>query len=347
MSDVNSLYGGKQNFSFIISKYYSTIKNMNDDFNNPNCTVRIGEYVLISNVNKYTNEHGRLYRRDINGKAEYLGNIAGPPGTASHIAVTSLKDIGAKIEDIGISEEDASLLITEGSWSPTSKDETFVPGKDDNNVYHDEIKWKTVSYKTADNEDVVAYIGFQMPYLVNHFDVRVDKDEPFDFKRVDDKTHPFYNEWQLTLPDGTAPDVLFVGPTADINDELGKINNGGIIYKLNTTGQVWEIYQKISATEYQKHLIETRAIVVEDDNKTLQEKLSEIDKSIVDINNEVGLSGNTDGDSLSERVEKTETDIHNHLNYFISKIEQVNGRYQVIISDSSLVSNKPASAATE
>lgn len=86
-----SFYGGKRGHSFVISKKYKSIREMELDFGNPDCQVEIGQFVLIDvNYEGKTSvdaiDTGKLYQRDITGPL-YITDLSGPTGKTPIIGI--------------------------------------------------------------------------------------------------------------------------------------------------------------------------------------------------------------------------------------------------------------------
>ena len=85
----DSFYGGKQGYSFILSKSFLSIESMIEKFKlGPAYTdVKYGEYVIINTVDKNDITNGQIFQRgyeylNSNGGAIYIGTIVGPAGPA-------------------------------------------------------------------------------------------------------------------------------------------------------------------------------------------------------------------------------------------------------------------------
>lgn len=126
-----SFYGGRQGKSFIITKHYKSVKEMNYDFQN-STEVGYGEYVLISSpIQSLRNlENGLLFRRDLSG-ATYIGRIAGPPGYSPQIKIDSYNQIYSlsTIDQQNAIDDDGK--VTTKSFSIDNKD--LIPGYDGTN----------------------------------------------------------------------------------------------------------------------------------------------------------------------------------------------------------------------
>jgi hypothetical protein len=58
-----SFYGGQPGSPFAIAKTYISFREMNADFDNTECKVRYGEYVLIATQSIDDDDNGKLYQR--------------------------------------------------------------------------------------------------------------------------------------------------------------------------------------------------------------------------------------------------------------------------------------------
>lgn len=230
----NSFYGEKVYGAFIIEKYYSTIPEMCEDFAlGEQCTVNYESYVLINTTNRDHNDNGKLFRRgfdfnnqqrtieyhDENGTertcaangAEYIGTIVGPPGPAPNVVLKNLDEVDSE-----------NLLNVD-----------LVPGKTEDGKYNDSIiyKWKSEVDNESTQATSILTLGTQIPYLVNEFEAQklAYGSEDQLITRVDSKTHPFYNKWKISLPEGqpgkSIKDVyLWVNDTnADVTYDNNKV----------------------------------------------------------------------------------------------------------------------------
>lgn len=203
-----SFYGGKPGFSFIIVKSFSSIAEMVENFKKgpTYSAVHYDEHVLINTENKNNPDNGKVFRRGYDytnemGGAVYVGTIVGPAGHAPMLELTTIERVKLKQQTEGYEKR-----YSEGDYSvPVS----LVPGKD-GTKYNDSIKWACCSVRSENGEDVIAYIGFELPYLVEEF--TAESIEPYDvvdedlIYREDDKTHPFYEKWHLKIPKGIKGD---------------------------------------------------------------------------------------------------------------------------------------------
>lgn len=199
----NSFYGGRQGAPFIIVKSYPTVQEMINNFKQGLSynMVNFDEYVVIDTVNKTDSDNGKIYRRgrDYNnelGGAIYIGQVAGAPGPASQLELTTIQNIEGTAAD------------KKGTGSYTLEDNNLIPGKytktDGTIGYNDEIKWAYCSLIDADGKTGIAKIGFSVPYLVVDYDAELVAGDYSGniFERTDDGTHPFYQKWHLNIPKG-------------------------------------------------------------------------------------------------------------------------------------------------
>lgn len=215
---MESFYGGKPGFSFIIVKSFSSVAEMVENFKKgpTYSAVHYDEHVLINTENKNDPDNGKVFRRGYDytnemGGAVYIGTIVGPAGRAPMLELTTIEQVKLKQQTEGYENR-----YSEGSYSvPVS----LVPGKD-KDKYNDVIEWACCCVRSENGEDSIAYIGFKFPYLVNDF--TAESVNPYynrsnntaDFvnqnlaERTDDKTHPFYEKWHFSIPKGIKGDAF-------------------------------------------------------------------------------------------------------------------------------------------
>ena len=97
---MDSFYGGRSGFSFVISKSYLSITAMVEDFQKgPEFeAVHFNEYVLINTEDKNDKDNGKIFRRGYDytnemGGAQYVGTIVGPAGKAPHVELDTYKNM--------------------------------------------------------------------------------------------------------------------------------------------------------------------------------------------------------------------------------------------------------------
>jgi len=217
---MDSFYGGRPGFSFIIVANYASIDEMVENFQQgPSYeAVHFDEHVLINTENKNDPDNGKIYRRGYDymndlGGAIYVGTIVGPAGKAPMLEFTSLAKVQAMQETEGY-----DYRYSEGSYTVENSD--LVPGADGEGNYNDEIQWACCSVRDENGEDCIAYIGFIIPYLVVDFTAEsVDayynrSDDTNDFvnqnlsERTDDGSHTFYEKWHFSIPKGIKGESL-------------------------------------------------------------------------------------------------------------------------------------------
>lgn len=232
----SSFYGGRSGFSFVIVKSFQSVAEMVEEFQKgpEYSAVHFDEHVLINTENKNDPDNGKLYRRGYDytneiGGAVYIGTIVGPAGRAPMLELTTIEEVKKKHEegnfDNRYSEGESSIPVS------------MVPGKD-GETYNDVVEWACCSVRNENNEDTVAYIGFKFPYTVidftsqsvspyynrsNNTDNFVNENLS---ERTDDKTHPFYEKWNIKVPKGIKGDAfknfrVMVADTS-IQDYVGK-----------------------------------------------------------------------------------------------------------------------------
>ena len=185
-----SFYGGRPGQSMVIVKYFPSIAKMNEAFDGGDSYTEVGygECVLINTKNPRNLEHGKLYKRGLQG-AEYLGTIKGPAGYPPHMILDDYEAIVAELEkykdengNINIPPE-IDCLTKEGTFDfeTKGKENDLVPGyvpselNKDGTIkteaqYQDTIKWIYVSVRDFNEEktaeETTVKIGFKIPYHV-------------------------------------------------------------------------------------------------------------------------------------------------------------------------------------
>ena len=210
-----SFYGGRPGNSFTIVASFPNVQAMIDAFSGgPRYTeVNYDEHVIINTEDKNNPTNGQIYRRgyDYNngmGGAELIGTIVGPAGKAPMLTVDKYQDIQETVEnaDNGISGSAQGYKSMSSSGQLKTIDADLIPGKD-NNSFNDTIKWISYSLRDPEGKDTVAHVGFKIPYPVIDFETsNTDFWEPLTIERTDDKKHPFYEKWNITMPKGQKGD---------------------------------------------------------------------------------------------------------------------------------------------
>lgn len=233
-----SFYGGRKGKSFIIIKSYPDIASMVLDFSKGGgfTEVNYDEYVIINTLNKNHPDNGKVFRRgydynsdrtisgyraydendieiiggteqqyrtaryefdnEINaGGALYVGCIVGPAGNSPYLSLTTYNEV---LEYYNKAPEDRKV-ISQGTIS----EEDLLPGKKADGTFNDDILWYSASIIKDNLDEGQAYIGFKVPYLVIDFVKKENTPyENVEISRIDDKSHPFYAQWEIGLPKG-------------------------------------------------------------------------------------------------------------------------------------------------
>lgn len=207
-----SFYGGRPGNSFTIVASFPNVQTMVEQFKRgPAYTeVHYDEHVIINTEDKNNPTNGQIYRRgyDYNndmGGAELIGTIVGPAGKAPMLIMDKYQSIQKAVDsaDDGISGSAQGYKSMSSSGQLKTGDTDLIPGKDENNNFNDTIKWISYSLRDGQGNDTVAHIGFKIPYPVIDFETEnTDFWEPLEIERTDDKTHPFYEKWKITIPRG-------------------------------------------------------------------------------------------------------------------------------------------------
>lgn len=249
-----SFYGGRQGFSFVIVKSFPSIAEMAENFKKgPDYSaVHFDEHVLINTENKNDPDNGKVYRRGYDytndlGGAVYIGTIVGPAGRAPMLEMTTIEDVKNKQASEGY-----DYRYSEGEYAPL---DNLVPGKVSDTEFNDAIEWACCSIRNENNEDSTAYIGFRFPYTVIEFSANTvspyynRSNETGDFinenlvDRTDDKQHPYFEKWNISVPKGIKGDGtrnFRVVPASNIIEDYdGQENDmGGIDSDVNNPRQI-------------------------------------------------------------------------------------------------------------
>lgn len=213
--EYNSFYGGRKGASFVIVNRYKTITEMINYFKQGSNykTVNFDEYVIIDTENKNDKDNGKVYRRgyDYNnaqGGAEYIGQIVGASGPAPMVEGKKISEIENIVKTSGFDYRTSS-----GEFNAT---EGLVPGKDVNGKYNDKIIYKACSVRDKNSLESSVYIGFSFPYTVIDFTAELTDMTNINvnniISRVDNKEHPYYEQWKIKVPIGTG---AIVGKESD------------------------------------------------------------------------------------------------------------------------------------
>ena len=210
-----SFYGGRPGNSFTIVTSFSTVQEMITAFQGgPAYTnVHYDEYVIINTEDKNNPTNGQIYRRgyDYNndmGGAELIGTIVGPAGKAPLLTMDDYKTIDDMQGTEGLVDDKEGHYISMKSKGQLTIDNNgLIPGKDEEENFHDTIKWVSYSFRDSKGRDTVAHVGFKIPYPVIDFETsNIDFWDSIETIRIDDKTHPFYEKWKINIPRGQKGD---------------------------------------------------------------------------------------------------------------------------------------------
>lgn len=213
-----SFYGGRRGASFVITGRFASIQDMTNKFSQGSnySVINYDEYVIIDTVNKNDPDNGKIFRRGYDsqgdlGGAQYVGQIVGPSGLAPQVEMTTIDEVKNMQEQEGF-----EYRHSEGEYAPTVN---LVPGKE-GSKFNDSIKWACCSVRDINNKDTTAYVGFTFPYTVIEYTAHsVDpyyhrNNQTANFvnenlvDRVDDKSHPFFEKWNISIPKGIKGDTL-------------------------------------------------------------------------------------------------------------------------------------------
>ena len=169
--------------------------------------VNYGEYVIIDTPNKNDLDNGKVYRRGLNFQydevnnplagAEYIGQIVGPQGNSPELIMDSYNKI-----------------VEEGGPATEGYVADIVAGKVSDDIYNDEVKYTYITIKDEFGVITKCKVGFQFPYHVFEFETdRVSayltEDEEKNLViRTDDREHPFYSKWKISIPRGIKGDAI-------------------------------------------------------------------------------------------------------------------------------------------
>lgn len=223
--EYNSFYGGRRGASFIIVKSYKSIAEMVTAFKKGGdyTTVNYDEYVLINTENKNNIENGNLYRRGYDytnemGGAEYIGQIVGPAGLGPHAELTTIDEVQRQYNKADADHLD--YRHDSGNYAPTTNLVPGAKGTENNRTFDtttDSIQWEYVSVRDAQQLESTAYVGFKFPYtIIDYLAETIDEAYTSNAEhlaqtkvtRMDDKQHPFYEQWKITIPKGVKGDTL-------------------------------------------------------------------------------------------------------------------------------------------
>lgn len=210
-----SFYGGRPGNSFTIVASFSTVQEMITNFKRgPSYTdVHYDEHVIINTEDKNNPTNGQIYRRgyDYNndmGGAELIGTIVGPAGKAPLLTMDQYSTIDNMQGTTGLveDEEDGHYISMKSRGQLTIANGGLIPGKDEEENFHDTIKWVSYSFRDQRGRDTIAHIGFQIPYPIINFISEsgnfYEQPQVTPVPSEDEQNHPFYKKWKLKIPKG-------------------------------------------------------------------------------------------------------------------------------------------------
>lgn len=240
MRKIDSLYGSHAPVNFTLKAAFSSISEMVRNFKNGADYVQVyfGDFCIIDTPNKQDKDNGKIFERGYDyqndmGGAIYRGSLVGPSGPSPWFAMESIDNVKAvSKEDISgtpytyrrfpIGKDSNGRYITAENGDIATfdfgKPEVLVPGKDENGKFNDAIKYTWCNVRADDADaDSWFYVGWQIPYLT--VDYGIHSNSPYGsngarltdastIKRTDDKTHPFYEQWDIGLPHGIKGDAI-------------------------------------------------------------------------------------------------------------------------------------------
>lgn len=244
---MDSFYGGHTGISLIFKDTFESIADaVAACKKGPEYTrTWYNELLIISTPNLNDEDNGKVFRRGLDysndmGGLELIAQIVGPCGGTPLFQMNTIKEVKDKStmaigEDdyrrypIGYETDDEGHVTgykinTDANEPiatfPFSKahDTSLVPGKTDDGEFNDEILWTWCNIrKPNQSSDSWFYVGFTIPYLVTEYQTHMTSQydgsgnlvsNPTEIDRVDDKSHPFYQKWDIGLPKGIKGDTL-------------------------------------------------------------------------------------------------------------------------------------------
>ena len=207
--------------------------------------VNYGEYVIIDTPNKNDLDNGKVYRRGLDyqndlGGAEYIGQIIGPTGSSPEIYMDSF-----------------TALVDEGGPQISYENDDIIPGMeldaDGQMIFNDAIHSSWVTLRDEYGNITGCKIGFQFPYHV--FNFTAEGVSPYTtgelIERIDDKQHPYFSKWKISVPKGIKGDAL-----TNLHIVNGSAKKGA------------KYYQDIDCTIQLGTLTQETAIEIENENYT-------------------------------------------------------------------------------
>lgn len=224
---MESFYGGKQGFNFILVKSFLSIKDMEDSFKQgaSYTDVNYGEYVIINTIDKNDKSNGSIYRRGYNygsenGGAEYIGTIVGPAGPAPKIEIDRYETI-SKIEN----SIETYINYESGDLYPGDLNTQ-------NNVYI-----VSANIRNENGDDSILKIGFKIPFTTFVFEGKLVNRNEYDesnlISKIEPYNHPFYERWKLNIPKPQSiEDSIIIGKRSEVQSDLDNLDIGGIWFEV-------------------------------------------------------------------------------------------------------------------
>ena len=164
--------------------------------------VNYGEYVIIDTPDKNNLDNGKIYRRGLDyqgelGGAEYIGQIVGPQGDTAEISMDGF-----------------TTLVNKGGPQIAYEKDDIIPGmylnENEEQQFNDAVHSSWVTIKDDFGIITGCKIGFQFPYHVFEFETERVSAYTTDqlIERIDEKEHPYYSKWKISIPDGIKGDAL-------------------------------------------------------------------------------------------------------------------------------------------
>lgn len=201
-TDTSSFYNSQYN-GFLIKKTFNSVAAMEEAFSaGDNYTeVSYGEYVAISvpstDPTAYSQDNGKIYRRALDGSAEFVMQFTGPAGQPSILEFNTIHQIAEAAENDQITPIAKTLSVSTQSLVPGRTKEGNVETFNDNiniSYYH----------KIENNQDKL-HVGMKIPYPTFEFETQTlgANQSP---NVVDEsytngvKDHPFHTKIKFQLP---------------------------------------------------------------------------------------------------------------------------------------------------
>lgn len=185
-----SFYGGRPAKPFIISAVYPSVIALEEAFQTHE--IDFGEYALVNTQNAVRDlDNGKLFYKDRDKSAHYVGKIVGPPGYAPNMKLVSYDEI----EDPQDSTEDK--LITQYIFKV---DNGLESGKNT-----DTIQAKLLSERVYNSEDEIdettVSLGLKIPYFV--LELEGDSVNAYENASIEEiEKRPFFSKFKAHLPKG-------------------------------------------------------------------------------------------------------------------------------------------------